>query len=102
MFSSISKILHVGKTRFGKELFNEIKTRHFENIFFNVAEHFEHFEHFEYLYLDFGNSIRLDKQDYFLDNEVIICLQILYIHFIMYKYDLNFEIGITFLAKKSC
>ncbi|GES94614.1 hypothetical protein GLOIN_2v1484476 [Rhizophagus clarus] len=77
----------IGKTRFGDELFNSIETNG-ESLFRNITK----FKNFEYIYLDFGNSIRLDEQDYPLKNEEIICLRILYEYFIMKKYNLNFSV----------
>ncbi|GBB95495.1 hypothetical protein RclHR1_02550007 [Rhizophagus clarus] len=74
----------IGKTRCGDELFRNIET--------DEDSLFTSFKHFEYIYLDFGNSIRLDKQDYSLKNEEIICLRILYEYFIMKNYYLDFII----------
>uniref|UniRef100_U9SMJ4 Uncharacterized protein n=1 Tax=Rhizophagus irregularis (strain DAOM 181602 / DAOM 197198 / MUCL 43194) TaxID=747089 RepID=U9SMJ4_RHIID len=77
-----------GKTRLGKELFNNIQANKGR-----ITK--KHFDHFVYLHLDFENSIKLNKQDYLLrllENDKIICLLILYKYFIMEKYELSFEI----------
>ncbi|GBB90793.1 hypothetical protein RclHR1_17890004 [Rhizophagus clarus] len=77
----------IGKTRLGNELFHNIETNG-ESLFENITG----FKRFEYIYLDFGNSIKLDERDYSLDNDKIICLRILYKYFIMRKYNLSFEV----------
>ncbi|GBC06267.1 hypothetical protein RclHR1_06720003 [Rhizophagus clarus] len=57
----------IGKTQLGNELFHNIETNG-ESLFDNITS----FKRFEYIYLDFGNSIKLDERDYSLDNDNII------------------------------
>ncbi|CAG8508035.1 3411_t:CDS:2 [Ambispora gerdemannii] len=71
----------IGKTRLGKEVFNNIQ----------ISDRLPFQPHFEYLYVDFWNGIQLDQYDENLDDSVIIGLRIAYKFFILGKYNLGFQ-----------
>jgi hypothetical protein len=68
----------IGKTRFGQELFNQIKNDLPKiNTRYDIPQEKSWTGvHFEYLLIDFGNGHALTKQDYKLDASVIIGLRI--------------------------
>nr|CAG8493793.1 670_t:CDS:2 [Entrophospora candida] len=79
----------IGKTRFGRELFDFIQTRWVLPTQWTTNNCQPHFE---YLYLDFGNSIKLDEYDYQLSTTVIIGLRIAYEFFVAGKYEVGFQL----------
>src|SRR3954466_8931851 len=100
--SPISEILRIGKTRFGRELYDYVRknlTQSCLDLYNNQSDDIKKLItyrrwtniHFEYLYMDFGNGYSLDDYDYDLDATVIIGLRIAYSFFIEKKYDLGFR-----------
>lgn len=72
----------IGKTRFGQGLYNHLQSH------LKVPEWKQ--PHFEYLYLDFGNGIKLDKYDGDFSAMVIIGLRIAYTFFVDGQYHMPF------------
>ncbi|KAI8345625.1 hypothetical protein B0O80DRAFT_472404 [Mortierella sp. GBAus27b] len=76
----------IGKTRFGKELFHYLD-RHWV-----LPDPWTREEvRLKYLYMDFGNGIRLDEKDKVTDPSVIMGLRMTYCYFIEGQYNLTFE-----------
>jgi hypothetical protein len=80
----------IGKTRFGQELFNQIKND-LPKIYARYDIPMWTGEHFEYLLIDFGNDYALTNQDYKLDASVIIGLRIAHAYFIAKEYGMTFR-----------
>ncbi|KAF9342728.1 hypothetical protein BGX34_007750, partial [Mortierella sp. NVP85] len=77
----------IGKTRFGKELFNYLQN-HWELPHPWTREQV----YLKYLYMDFGNGIQLVREDEGItDPSVIMGLRMAYCYFIEEQYSLTFE-----------
>ncbi|PKY30519.1 hypothetical protein RhiirB3_447640 [Rhizophagus irregularis] len=75
----------IGKTRFGKELFEYVKQNwQSPQIWADV--------HFEYLYMNFGIDLQLDVYDSDLPATVIFGLRIAFAFFIEDDYDMTFQV----------
>ncbi|RGB22845.1 hypothetical protein C1646_677547 [Rhizophagus diaphanus] len=88
----------IGKTRFGQELYNQIKKevpRYIKEIYNNISDNphdsIRNDTHLEYLYIDFGNGHRLTPQDYGLDASIIIGLRITHAFFIEKECGMSFQ-----------
>jgi hypothetical protein len=83
----------IGKTRFGQELFNQIKIDLPEiNRRYDIPQgKWWNDVHFEYLHIDFGNGHALTKQDFELDTSVIIGLRIAHAFFIGKQYGMTLQ-----------
>ncbi|CAB5358359.1 unnamed protein product [Rhizophagus irregularis] len=87
----------IGKTRFGQELFNQVKKdmpQYIQNIYndCNIPHDRRKTDtHLEYLCIDFGNGHRLTPQDYGIDASIILGLRIAHAFFIEKEYGMTFQ-----------
>ncbi|RGB21675.1 hypothetical protein C1646_777539 [Rhizophagus diaphanus] len=87
----------IGKTRFGQELFNQVKKevpQYIHNIYnnkCNISHERRTGTHLEYLYIDFGNGHKLTPQDYGIAASIIVGLRIAHAFFIEKEYGMTFQ-----------
>jgi len=78
--------IYSGKTRYGKEIFRHIQ-KHWV-----TPDLWKKFEdpHFEYIILDFGNDVRLDKNDQLLSTATILGLRLAWTFFVKGSNEMSF------------
>ncbi|PKY47885.1 hypothetical protein RhiirA4_523646 [Rhizophagus irregularis] len=87
----------IGKTRFGQELFNQVRNdmpQHIQNIYNDCKIPHDRRKtdiHLEYLCIDFGNGHMLTSQDYGMDASIILGLRIAHAFFIEKDYGITFQ-----------
>ncbi|CAB4487556.1 unnamed protein product [Rhizophagus irregularis] len=87
----------IGKTRFGQELFNQVRRdmpQYIQNIYNDRKIPHDRRRtdtHLEYLCIDFGNGHRLTRQDYGIDASIIIGLRIAHAFFIEKEHGMTFQ-----------
>ncbi|CAB5333869.1 unnamed protein product [Rhizophagus irregularis] len=87
----------IGKTRFGQELFNQVRNdmpQYIQNIYNDCKIPHDRRKtdiHLEYLCIDFGNGHMLTPQDYGMDASIILSLRIAHAFFIEKEYGMTFQ-----------
>ncbi|PKC08293.1 hypothetical protein RhiirA5_399395 [Rhizophagus irregularis] len=93
----IKKNAFKGKTRFGQELFNQVRNdmpQYIQNIYNDCKIPHDRRKtdiHLEYLCIDFGNGHMLTPQDYGMNASIILGLRIAHAFFIEKEYGMTFQ-----------
>ncbi|KAG0273467.1 hypothetical protein BGZ96_004838, partial [Linnemannia gamsii] len=78
----------IGKTRYGRELYDALRRRLSEKA---KAKGFDYSPHYHYMLLDFGIYAKLGPIDTHLDADTVLGLRLAYTHFFQDRYDEGFS-----------
>ncbi|KAF9536019.1 hypothetical protein EC957_000859, partial [Mortierella hygrophila] len=74
----------IGKTRYGRELYDTLRRQLSEKA---KAKDIDYSPHYHYMMLDFGNNAKLSSFDTHLDADTVLGLRLAYAHFFRDRYD---------------
>ncbi|KAG0196341.1 hypothetical protein BGX33_001758 [Mortierella sp. NVP41] len=78
----------IGKTRYGRELYDTLRHRLSEKA---KAKGVDYSPHYHYMLLDFGIDAKLGPIDTHLDTDTVLGLRLAYTHFFQDRYDEGFS-----------